>query len=214
MNTGVKPTDGRRTRWQEHNRGRREELVDAALTAVRSHGAEASLDDVAAAAGVSKPVLYRHFTDRAALFSAVLERVATEVFLPRVTEALDPDEDEVAILRSAVRAFVELVVDEPQLYRFVFSHNALGRDGDFVASMEDAIAQALAGLMSRRLTDAGRDPAAAEPWAYGVVGMVQLATHRWVTHPTMTADQLVDHLVALAWGGLAGVLPGSARDRR
>jgi AcrR family transcriptional regulator len=199
--------DGRRRRWEEHKRARRAEFVSAALRAIRLHGEDVGLDDIAAEAGVSKPVLYRHFTDKADVFAAVLDRIAADVFLPRVAPALLLGGDDLDLLRGAVTAYVQLVVQEPELYRFVFSHNKFARGGDFVANMEDAIAQALSALMADRLRESGADSGGAEPWAYGVIGMVQLACHRWVDHPTMSADALVDYLVALAWQGLSGVLP-------
>jgi AcrR family transcriptional regulator len=201
------PGDGRRRRWEEHKRARREEFVAAALRAIREHGAHASLDDIAAEAGVSKSVLYRHFHDKADVFRAVLDRIASDLFLPRVAAALVVDQDDQDLLRAAVSSYVGLVVQEPELYRFVFTHSGLGRQGDFVATMEDAIAQALSALMADRLRQAGADSGGAEPWAYAVVGMVQLASHRWVDHPTMSAEALVDYLCALAWQGLGGVLP-------
>jgi AcrR family transcriptional regulator len=199
--------DGRRRRWEEHKRARREEFVAAAIRGIRAHGPDLSLDDIATEAGVSKPVLYRHFTDKADVFAAVLDRIATELFLPRVAAELLTGEDDEGLLRAAVSSYIGLVVQEPQLYRFVFAHNSLGRRGDFVASMEDAIAQALSALMADRLRGAGLDSGGAEPWAYGVVGMVQLAAHRWMDHRVMSADALVDYLCALAWQGLSGVLP-------
>jgi AcrR family transcriptional regulator len=201
------PGDGRRRRWEEHKRARREEFVAAALRAIRAHGDDVSLDDIAAEAGVSKSVLYRHFHDKADVFRAVLDRVASDLFLPRVATALLTQQDDEDLLRAAVSSYIGLVVEEPTLYRFVFTHNALGRKGDFVATMEDAIAQALSALMADRLRRTGADSGGAEPWAYGVVGMVQLASHRWVDHPTMSAEALVDYLVSLAWQGLSGVLP-------
>ena len=93
-----------------------------------------------------------------------------------------------------------------------------------VAATEHEIAEALATVMSARLTDAGRPPGAARTWAYGVVGMVQLATHWWSTARTVPATELVEQLVALADGryavtgkllavGPAGELQGIARRR-
>ena len=204
------PGDGRRERWRAHNQARREEFVQATLTAIRRGGPRIGLDEVCAVAHVSKPVIYRHFRDRDDLFAAVLERIAADVFLPRVAAALDPAQDEPAMLRAAIGAYVSLVIEEPQLYRFVFAHNALGESADFVGSMEAAVAQALVMMLGQRLRDSGRHPGAAEPWAYAVVGMVQLATHRWADHPTVEADELVELLASLAWQGLSAVLPARA----
>ena len=59
------PTRDRRdSRWDEHRKARRRELVDAALTAVGRHGAGVGMDEIAATAGTSKTAVYRHFADR------------------------------------------------------------------------------------------------------------------------------------------------------
>ena len=67
--------DGRSSRWDEHRLARRQELVEATLHAIREHGAGVGMDEVAATARTSKTVFYRHFTDRAGLYTAVAERV-------------------------------------------------------------------------------------------------------------------------------------------
>src|SRR5689334_23394326 len=80
--------DGRRARWTERRRARREELVAAAVEAVRRAGAEFAVDDVAREAGVSKTVIYRYFSDKDELVDAVLERISTVILLPRLLGAL------------------------------------------------------------------------------------------------------------------------------
>ena len=67
--------DGRTTRWARHNATRRRELVEAALRAIRHHGHSVGMDDIAAEAGTSKTVYYRHFGDRNGLYEAVVESV-------------------------------------------------------------------------------------------------------------------------------------------
>ena len=80
--------DRRATRWEHHRRTRRAELTDAAIAAIRRHGAGVGMDDVAAAARTSKTAVYRHFADRNQLYVAVCERVA-EVLLAQVRAAID-----------------------------------------------------------------------------------------------------------------------------
>ena len=71
----VQAPDGRRTRWEAHRRTRREELVDAAVRAIRMHGPGVGMDEVAAEAGTSKAAVYRYFTDRGELYLAVCTQV-------------------------------------------------------------------------------------------------------------------------------------------
>ena len=200
--------DGRSSRWTEHRRARKEELVEAGLDAVRLAGQEFAVDDVARAAGVSKTVIYRYFSDKEELVDAVLEQVATAVLLPRLLGELAVDrEDDLARLRAVIRAFVQFVEDEPALYSFAYAHAGRSGRADAVAGTELAVAEALAGLMRDRLAAAGRPAEGAATWAYGVVGMVQLAAQWWSGTRTVPAAELVDQLTALAWGGLSTLLP-------
>jgi AcrR family transcriptional regulator len=200
--------DGRRSRWTEHRRARREDLVGAAVEAVRRTGPDFAVDDVARSAGVSKTVIYRYFSDKDELVDAVLERISGTVLLPRLLgEIATEHSDDRAGLRAVIAAFVSLIEDEPELYRFAYAHSGRSGRADLVAATEHRIAEALAALMADRLAAAGRPQEAAETWAYGIVGMVQLATHWWSTARTVPAGELVEQLVALAHGGLNELLP-------
>ena len=204
--------DGRRARWTEHRRARREDLVAAAAEAVRLAGPDFAVDDVARSAGVSKTVIYRYFTDKDELVDAVLERISTVTLLPRLLgEIAVEHEDDRARLRGAIAAFVSLIEDEPELYRFAYAHAGRSGRADLVAATEHEISEALAAGMSGRLAEAGRPTDAARTWAYGVVGMVQLAAHWWSTDRSVPAPQLVEQLTALADGGLSSLLPPRRR---
>src|SRR4051794_38879109 len=200
--------DGRRSRWTEHRRARREELVAAAVEAVRLAGPDFAVDDVARSAGVSKTVIYRYFTDKDELVDAVLERIATVILLPRLLGEITAEHaDDRAALRAVITAFVAPIEDEPELYGFAYAHAGRSGRADLVAATEHEIAEALAAVMSARLADADRPTGAARTWAYGVVGMVQLAAHWWSTDRSVPAPELVEQLTALADGGLASLLP-------
>jgi AcrR family transcriptional regulator len=208
VRTAERGPDGRRARWTEHRRARREELVAAAVEAVRAAGPEFAVDDVARAAGVSKTVIYRYFSDKEELVDAVLDRIAGAILLPRLLGELAIErEDDRARLRAVVAAFVQIIEDEPELYRFAYAHAGRSGRADLVAATEREIAEALGALIGQRLTDAGRPAEPAMTWAYGVVGMVQLAAHWWSGARTVPAAELVEQLTALASGGLGGLLP-------
>ena len=205
---GVASADGRRSRWTEHRRARREELTAAAVEAVRMAGPAFAVDDVARSAGVSKTVIYRYFSDKDELVDAVLERISAVVLLPRLLGELGREHpDDRSRLRAVIAAFVAIIEDEPALYRFAYAH--VGRHGrtDLVAATERRIAEALAAAMADRLAEAGRATTAATTWAYGIVGMVQLAAHWWSGARSVPAPELVEQLTALADGGLHALLP-------
>jgi AcrR family transcriptional regulator len=200
--------DGRRSRWTEHRRARRKDLVGAAVDAVREAGPDFSVDDVARSAGVSKTVIYRYFSDKDELINAVLERISTAILLPRLLGELAVERsDDRAGLHAMIAAFVELIDDEPALYRFAYAHAGRSGRADLVAATEHEIAEALGRLMVERLARAGRPAEPAMTWAYGVVGMVQLAAHWWSGTRTVTPAELVEQLTDLAHGGLGALLP-------
>jgi AcrR family transcriptional regulator len=200
--------DGRRARWTEHRRARREELVAAAVEAVRAAGPDFAVDDVARSAGVSKTVIYRYFSDKDELVDAVLERISGAILLPRLLGELAADRrDDSAQLRAVIGAFVRIVEEEPALYRFAYAHAGRSGRADLVAATEREVAEALGRLMGQRLAAAGHPAAPAMTWAYGVVGMVQLAAHWWSATRTVSSADLVEQLTALAAGGLTGLLP-------
>ena len=201
-------SDGRRSRWTEHRRARREDLVEAAVEAVRVAGPDFSVDDVARSAGVSKTVIYRYFSDKDELVDTVLERISGVVLLPRLLGEINRDHpDDRTALRAVITAFVALIEDEPELYRFAYAQAGRSGRADLVAATEHQIAEALGARMAARLAEAGRPTGPAMTWAYGVVGMVQLAAHWWSRARSVPSAELTEQLTALAHGGLDTLLP-------
>lgn len=197
--------DARRERWRAHREGRRAEFVEATIRAVGRFGPDAGMDEIAAAAGVTKPVLYRHFTDKADLYLAVGER-ATDLLMAKVVPALSDDGPIFERIRRAVDCYVGFVDDYRELYRFlVLRPNPTKRD--LVQEDKSKIADVLTDLLARYLTLFRMDPSLAAPSAHGIVGLVQGAVERWVDHPDgVTREQLTNHLTTLIWHGIDGVL--------
>jgi AcrR family transcriptional regulator len=189
---------------------RRPELLDAAAAAIRHHGAGASMTQIAAQAGVTKPILYRHFGDRDGLISAIAEQFSTDL-LTSVTTPLAADASARELLRSTVDSYVSFIERDPNLYRFMVRHPPERGDGlTQISSLVDLIARQVAVVAGERLRQAGRDSGAAVPWAYGIVGLVHQAGDWWVDDQTMSRETLVSYLVSLLWEGLDGAPPPEA----
>jgi AcrR family transcriptional regulator len=180
-------------------------MVQAAMDAVRRHGPGVSVAEIAAAAGITKPVLYRHFTDRADLQRAVGEEAAALLF-ERIAPELMQERLPVEQIRAVVDAFLAGIEAEPQLWRFVVHHPIERAAGEeIVEDVRQRIAQILAGLLRQRLGERGRDASGADAWAQGLVGMVQSAGDWWLERRTISRADLTDHLTTMIWGGLAGI---------
>jgi AcrR family transcriptional regulator len=202
---GAVKTDGRKRRWHQHKVERRTELVDGTLDAIRHRGRYVSMDEIAAEIGVSKTVLYRYFIDKNDLTTAVMMRFAQTTLIPNMASALSAHIDGFDLTREIIRVYVETVAAEPEIYPFVMANSSASKS-KVIADSERIIAGMLAVVLRRRMQEAGMDTHGVEPWAYLIVGGVQLATHSWMSHRRMSADELIDYLTMLSWNALIGIV--------
>src|ERR1039458_8809175 len=119
--TSPRPHDARRDRWTEHRAQRRQEFVAAALRVLIKYGPELPMDAVPAEAGVTKPVLYRYFADKAALVGALGEH-ASALLQERLVPALTADGPAIARIRDGVGAYFAIIDENPELYWLLARH--------------------------------------------------------------------------------------------
>jgi AcrR family transcriptional regulator len=181
-------------------------LLDAAERAIRRIGPGAVMDELAAEAGITKPILYSHFGDRAGLAAALAERTSGEL-IAAVNGALrsaatsgSPRE----VTRAGIMAFCDFVERDPNIYRFLVQ-STLGETNPMQSRLLTEIASRIAKLLGRALRDVGVDSGAAEPWAFGAVGFTVGGTEWWLDRRMMPKDDLVDYLTDLLWSGLSGI---------
>jgi AcrR family transcriptional regulator len=197
--------DARRDRWRKHRIARRKEFVEAALRALDTHGPDLGMEDVAAEAGVTKPVLYRHFDDKADLYVALGQR-GTEILFERLIPAINAELAPVPRIRMALDAFFTVIEEHPNLYRLL----AHGRpekpvSSDVVAEDKELIATALTALLGDYMRMFNMDSGAAEPWAHGIVGMVQNTGEWWLARRSMGRDAVVEYLTQIIWAAIDGL---------
>lgn len=162
------------------------------------------MDEIAAEAGITKPILYRHFGDRAGLVDAVASRFADEL-QDRLRSALSVEAGPREILVGTVDAFLAFVESDPEIYRFVV-HRALAEQShEKLAGFIRQVAGQVAVVVGETLREAGLDSGPAEPWSYGLVGMMHMSADWWVEHRSMPRARLVEYVSTLVWSGLAGV---------
>jgi AcrR family transcriptional regulator len=198
--------DARRDRWRKHRIARRAEFVEAALRALDTHGPELGMEDVAAEAGVTKPVLYRHFDDKADLYVA-LGRRGTEILFERLIPAINAELAPVPRIRMALDAFFTVIEEHPNLYRLLArgSFQDKQADSDVVAEDKELIATALTALLGDYMRMFNMDSGAAEPWAHGIVGMVQNTGEWWLDRRSMGRDSVVEYLTQIIWAAIDGL---------
>ncbi|MET0901834.1 MAG: TetR/AcrR family transcriptional regulator [Acidimicrobiales bacterium] len=182
---------------------RRTQLLDAAVGAIRDIGPDVTMEQLAKAGGVTKPILYRHFGDRDGLIQAIARRFSRDL-LTEITTALTAHSDARDLLFATVDLYVGFIERDPNLYRFMMQQQPRRVQGvASMGSLVDLIARQVAEVATERLREAGRDSRAAVPWAYGIIGFVHQAGDWWVADQTMSRETLVNYLVSLLWDGLA-----------
>lgn len=196
--------DGRKRRWHDHKIARRNELVDGTINAIRTRGHDIGMDEIASEIGVSKTVLYRYFADKNDLTTATMMRYVEQILAPRIYAAVAEDLDEYELARVAISTYVETVGEDPNIYLYVMS-NGSSASRDVVADSERMIAELVATVLGERLRVMEMDSGGSIPWAYGIVGGIQLATHWWISNQSMTAEDLIDYLTMMVWGGMKGI---------
>jgi AcrR family transcriptional regulator len=198
-------TDERATR----RAARREELLDAAVASIRRHGPATSMEQVATEAGITKPILYRHFGHRDGLSQAVAERFMADIrrdLQAALSQQLPPRE----LLEQTIDTYLSFVEREPQVYRFLMEGPGGGPDAiALLSNFMRQIGQEVALVLGEQLRAVGADSGAAEPWAYGLVGMVHLAGDWWLERQPMPRARLVEYLAGLVWNGLDSLTPSS-----
>lgn len=186
---------------------RRRQLLDVALDVFAPGGFHGtSMDDVAAAAGVTKPVLYQHFGSKRALYIELLNDVGTQlmdVIAKAAAEADGPSRQ----VEAGFRAYFRYVEDREPAFRLLFGGGSKRDEGfaDLVRLVEGAIAELIASFIAIQLP-----PEQILTLAHGIVGMAESTCRHWLHQraegvTTVSAEELADQLAELVWVGLRGV---------
>nr|WP_297425450.1 TetR/AcrR family transcriptional regulator [uncultured Actinotalea sp.] len=170
-----------------------------------------SMDDIADAAAVSKPVLYRHFPSKLDLYLAVVDHRG-EALVARIDAALAaiPERDTTGrdVVRAIVGAYVEFVEQAGESFSLLFESDVT-RDADVRLRVEHASAEAAQAICRGLQGVAGLDDAEARLAAAALVGMAQVAaTNRYRTGD-VAVERAVELVTDLSWRGVAGLV----RDR-
>lgn len=202
--TPVRPADGRRSRWTEHRTKRRAAFVAAGAAAIDLHGADASAEQIADAARVSRTVLYRYFRDREDLRQAIADHVATSVIDSVVPQlAVSAESTPRQVIESVITVIVGWLDEHPNLYYFLRNR----RNGSSLQSVENTLADQVAALLKIFLMFFGIDAEKAEPGAYGLVGLVESTGSWWLTRRTISREKLTEILCDGVWN----LIDGTAR---
>ncbi|MFN8543613.1 MAG: TetR/AcrR family transcriptional regulator [Candidatus Binatia bacterium] len=156
---------------------RREQILDAALRVYdRGFAGDVTYDEIAAEAGVSRPLVYVYFPDRQALALAMAERAATALQAAFARVGSNPTE---LSALTATRVFMEFARDNPITFRQL-AGLAQHASRPVVRRIHDR-------LLTRAIQELGGD-GEARLIAYGIAGLLRGATAYWLTHPDVDLE--------------------------
>ncbi len=183
---------------------RREQLIGVAISVFAQQGFHTtSMNDVAEAAGVTKPVLYQHFSSKRDLFLELLTDIG-EQLRSRIAKATADAGGPRQQIEEGFRAYFDYMDSNTDAYRVLFGAGAR-RDPEFAsltAAVEESIAEAIAELI---VVD-GRPAEDRDLIAHTIVGMTEAASRYWLGHDrNPPVDQLADSVARLAWSGMRGI---------
>lgn len=182
---------------------RREQLVAVARPLFAARGYEGTtVEEIAAKAEVSKPVVYEHFGGKEGLYAVVVDREVRELTAVMRTALTTPEAGSRALIELAALALLTYIEDNPDGFRILSRDCALGdADGSFATILSD-VASRVQDLLAAEFTRQGFDPKTAPMYAQALVGMVAMTGQWWLDVRKPTKREVAAHMVNLAWHGL------------
>jgi len=196
---------------------RRRQLFDVALSLFAEHGyAATTMDDIAEAAGVTKPLVYQHFESKRALYLELMDVFSREL-VTRIVKATANAEGPRRQVELGFAAYFELMVENEQAFRLLYGRDAPddAELGEALRRVEETLAQAIGSLINADL-----EPEHRLLLAHAVVGMAEGASRHWLEHRREEpdgepagapadrggeAEVLAARLADFAWAGLRQV---------
>jgi AcrR family transcriptional regulator len=182
---------------------RREQLLEVAIDAFAKSGYHStSMNDVAAAAGVTKPVLYQHFDSKRALYVALLEDVGDRI-TSAVLEATKNTDSGKETTRLGFVAYFTWVAEHPREFQLLFGSNDR-TDVEFTAmtrKLESSLAEAIAPLIT-----AGIDAQHQRTLALGLIALaIGVSQHLIAEGKRFNPETIAEQVFQFAWAGLRSV---------
>ena len=185
---------------------RRSQLLDVAGRLFSEQGFHRlSMEQLADAAGVSKPVLYRHFPSKHRLYLALLHDAVAQLETG-LRNALEGTTDNQARVHGSIAAYFDFVED--RRFQLLFRTAELN-DAEVREVVEGAFSR-VADVIGRLIADdAGLSAESANFLASGVRGLATEGARWWVEHPEVDKADAVRLLSRLVWRGLGAFHPGA-----
>jgi AcrR family transcriptional regulator len=181
---------------------RRAQLIEVGreVFAERGYGAT-SIEEIAARAKVSKPILYDHFGGKEGLYAVIVDR-ELEYILDRMVEAVSTGSPR-ARLEQATLAYLSYVRERPLGFAVLLRDAPQQHPSGKIPALMYDLADRIGAVFTEQFREAGYDPKTAPIYAHALVGMVAFVGQWWTESGKPPAVETVaKHIATLAWMGL------------
>ena len=183
---------------------RREQLLQVARSLFAERGFEAtSVEEIAAKAGVSKPVVYEHFGGKEGIYAVIVDREMQKL-LGMVEGALTEDHPR-RLLEQAALALLTYIEQDTDGFRILVRDSPVATSTGTFASLIVDIAGQVEHLLAGEFKSRGYDAKFAPMYSQMLVGMVALTGQWWGDVRKPKKADVAAHLVNLSWNGLRGL---------
>jgi AcrR family transcriptional regulator len=183
---------------------RRQQLLDVGRTLFAEKGFEGtSVEEIAATAGVSKPLVYEHFGGKEGMYAVVVDREMRQL-LDMVTQSLTGGHPR-ELLEQAALALLDYIESSSDGFRILVRDSPVASSSGTFASLISDIASQVEHLLMAEFKQRGFDAKYAPMYSQMLVGMVALTGQWWLDERKPRKADVAAHLVNLAWNGLSGL---------
>ena len=182
---------------------RRQQLLDIGRELFSQRGYEAtSIEEVAARADVSKPVVYEHFGGKEGIYAVVVDR-EVQALTAALSGALDEGGHPKVLLERTALALLTYIETSEDGFRILVRDSPVAQATGTFSSLIGDVATQVEHLLADQFKSRGLDPKVAPIYAQMLVGMVALTGQYWLDARSPKKSEVAAHLVNLAWNGLA-----------
>lgn len=190
---------------------RREQLVDVARALFAERGLDGtSVEEVAAHAQVSKPVVYEHFGGKEGLYAVVVDREVRNLHDAIVGAIGRPSTDPRSLIELGTMALLDYIEENPDGFRIISRDSSPYTQVGSYQTILSSIASKVEGLLAAQFDERGFDPEIAPLYSQMLVGLVALAGQWWTDNREVTQlskREVATHLVNLTWNGMRNLQP-------
>lgn len=183
-------------------RERREQLLSVGRALFAEKGFEGtSVEEIAARADVSKPVVYEHFGGKEGMYAVIVDR-EVQALLGALSGALEQRAHPRQLVERAALALLGYIEDSPDGFRILARDSPVAQSTGTFSSLLGDVANQVEGLLAGQFAKRGLDTTVVPFYSQMLVGMVALTGQHWAEVREPEKQVVAAHLVNLAWNGL------------